>query len=119
MASALLTNSIARNLLISVGLYVAEKTTVYAFNCYKRSKNSTKSNEKSKCEEGVSGEDFCPICREKFENENENGQVPPNDDQSDDFDKGIFVLHHCKHKFHYKCLLKWRLIYKKCAVCGL
>lgn len=123
--AALLANPIARNVLITAGIFVAEKTTLYIVQRFKRSReakiNAKLSSKLDGVEEGETGEEICPICRQKLEVENNNEQDPCQEPQDgeEDIDNGTFILPQCKHKFHYKCLRKWRLIYKKCAVCSL
>ena len=108
----LLTNPISKTLLISGGMYLTEKISLYVLKSFKSSRESRrlKSNCEEKCDSGEIGEEVCPVCVKKLEFE---------DAEPDDIEFGIFIYPKCKHKYHYKCLRKWRLIYKKCAVCNV
>lgn len=93
-------------------MYITEKVSLYVFNSFKKSREARRLQSKceEKCDSGEIGEEVCPVCSKKLEFENA---------EADDLEFEIFIYPRCKHKYHYKCLRNWRLIYKKCAVCNV
>ena len=110
---ALLANPASKVLLKKVafnfGLAIVEKVSSYFLERIKESGDSR--NSTAKHEEGI-----CPICQEKLKLDY---LRKPKGEQKDDIEFGIFMLQSCEHKFHYRCLQRFRLICKDCPVCSL